>query len=70
MFSHIVVGATLDFIIDPETPPADKYTFTVLDNTQCSIKANGATYYINLIATDRTDNSLTVSKRIWLNPLF
>ena len=66
----VVDGATFDFSIDPETTPADKYTFTVLNDTQCSIKANSAGYYINLIATDRTDNSLTVSKRIWLKPLF
>jgi len=66
----VVEGAEFNFSIDPETTPDDKYTFTVLDNTQCSIKANGATYYINLIATDRTDNSLTVSKRIKLKPLF
>lgn len=66
----VVDGAEFNFTIDPETTPADKYTFTVLDNTQCSIKANGATYYINLIATDKTDSSLTVSKRIRLKPLF
>ncbi len=66
----IVEGAVFDFSIDPETTPADKYTLTVLDDTQCTIKCNGAGYYINLIATDRTDNSLTVSKRIWLKPLF
>lgn len=66
----IVEGAVFDFTIDPETTPADKYTFTVLDDTQCTIKANGATYYINLIATDRTDGNLTMSKRIKLKPLF
>ncbi len=66
----VVDGAEFNFTIDPETTPADKYTFTVLDDTQCTIKCNGAGYYINLIATDRTDNSLTVSKRIWLKPLF
>lgn len=65
-----VDGAVFDFTIDPETTPADKYTFTVLDDTQCTIKCNGAGYYINLIATDRTDNSLTVSKRIALKSLF
>lgn len=65
-----VEGTTFDFTIDPETTPADKYTFTVLNDTQCSIKCNGSVYYINLIATDRTDNSLTVSKRIKLRVLF
>lgn len=65
-----VEGATFDFTIDPETTPADKYTFTVLNDTQCSIKCNGSVYYINLIATDRTDNSLTVTKRIKLRALF
>lgn len=67
---NIVEGAVFDFSIDPETTPTDKYTLTVLDDTQCTIKANGATYYINLIATDRTDGNLTVSKRIKLKPLF
>lgn len=66
----VVDGAVFDFTIDPESTPADKYTFTVLDDIQCSIKCNGSPYYINLIATDRTDNSLTVSKRIALKPLF
>lgn len=65
-----VEGATFDFTIDPESTPADKYTFTVLNDTQCSIKCNGSVYYINLIATDRTDNSLTISKRIALKALF
>lgn len=65
-----VEGAVFDFTINPESTPADKYTFTVLDDIQCSIKCNGSPYYINLIATDRTDNSLTVSKRIRLASLF
>ncbi|MFA7157383.1 MAG: Ig-like domain-containing protein [Bacilli bacterium] len=65
-----VEGALFDFTIDPETTPADKYTFTVLNDTQCTIKCNASLYYINLIATDRADSSLTVSKRIKLRALF
>ena len=65
-----VEGALFDFTIDPETTPADKYTFTVVDNVSCTIKCNASLYYINLIATDRADSSLTVSKRIKLRALF
>ena len=66
----IVSGAQFDFSIDPEITPTDKYTFTVLNDTQCTIKCNGSVYYINLIATDKADNTLTVSKRIKLRNIF
>jgi hypothetical protein len=67
---EIAEGAQFDFTIDPEITPADKYTFTVLNDTQCTIKCNGSVYYINLIATDKADNTLTVSKRIKLRSIF
>lgn len=68
--SVVVEGAVFDFSIDPETTPASAYTFAVVNNVSCTIKCNTANYYINLIATDRTDSSLTISKRIKLKSLF
>jgi len=66
----VVEGALFDFTVIPGTTPVDKYTLTILSDTQCSIKANAATYYIDLWATDRSDNTLTISKHIKLKSLF
>lgn len=66
----VVEGAEFDFTIDPGSTPASAYTFTVVDNVSCTIKCNQSLYYIDLIATDRADNTLTVSKNIKLRAVF
>jgi len=66
----VVDGAMFDFTIIPGTTPTSAYTLTILNDTQCSIKANANTYYIDLVATDRADNTLTVSKHLKLASLF
>ena len=66
----VIEGALFDFTIVPGTTPASAYTFTILNDTQCTIKCNQSPYYIDLVATDRADNTLTVSKHIYLKTLF
>lgn len=66
----VVEGATFDFTIDPGSTPSSAYTFTVVNDVSCTIKCNQCVYYVDLIATDRTDNTLTVSKHIRLKALF
>jgi hypothetical protein len=66
----VVDGATFDFVINPGTTPTSAYTFTVLNDTQCSIKCKSYLYYIDLVATDRSDNTLSVTKTIKLRALF
>ncbi|MEA5023914.1 hypothetical protein SDC9_15162 [bioreactor metagenome] len=65
-----VEGAQFDFSINPGTTPTSAYVFTVVNDTQCTIKGNSSTYYIDLVATDRADNTLSVTKNIKLRPLF
>jgi len=66
----VVDGALFDFTVNPGTTPTSAYTLTILNDTQCSIKCNQYTYYIDLVATDRVDNTLSVSKNIKLMSLF
>lgn len=62
----VVSGAEFDFsIVNGSTLPS-AYIFTVLSDQQCSIRCNSYTYYIDLVAIDRLDNTLTVSKHIKL----
>jgi len=65
----IVEGSAFDFTLIPGTTSPTAYTFTVLNDTQCTIKANAYTYYIDLVSTDRSDNTLTVSKHIKLRSI-
>jgi len=62
----VVSGTMFDFSIVNGTTLSSAYTFTVLNDTQVSLKANQYTYYIDLVAVDRSDNTLTVSKHIKL----
>jgi len=45
--------ATYDFTISAGTTPSTAYTFTVINDTNCSIKCNSYRYSIVLRATDR-----------------
>ena len=65
----VVDGALFDFTVNPGTTPTSAYTLTILNDTQCSIKCNQYTYYIDLVVTDRADNTLSVSKNIKLRSL-
>ncbi|KUO75708.1 MAG: hypothetical protein APF81_17685 [Desulfosporosinus sp. BRH_c37] len=62
----VVEGALFDFTVIPGTTSPAAYTFTILNDTQCTVKCNQYLYYIDLVATDRSDNTLTVSKHIKL----
>ena len=63
-------NAVFNFSIDYLGNSSSIATLTIISNTQCSIKANSATYYINLIAED-TDTLETVTKQnIKLKNLF
>lgn len=66
----VIDGATFDFVVNPGTTPTSAYTFTVVDDVSCTIKCNSSTYYIDLVATDRSDNTLSVTKNIKLRALF
>lgn len=65
----VIDGATFDFVVNPGTTPTSAYTFTVLNDTQCSIKCNTYLYYIDLVAINREDNTLSVTKTIKLRSL-
>jgi len=65
----VVSGALFDFSIVNGTTLSSAYTFTVLNGNSCSLKANQYTYYIDLVAVDRSDNTLTVSKHIKLRSI-
>lgn len=57
------------FEVIPGSTPTSAYTLSVVDNDECSITANSATYNITLKATD-TNNSMFVEKLIKLKNLF
>ena len=61
-----VIGAAFDFSIVPGTTTADKYIFAVLNDTQCTLKANSYIYYIDLVATDRAILNNNISLHIKL----
>jgi hypothetical protein len=67
---EIVDDAMFNFSIVAGSTPSSAYTFTVLNNNQCSIKCNSPTYYIDLVAVDKSNSSLTVSKHIKLRAIF
>jgi len=58
----VEVAGLFDWSVIPGTTTADKYVFAILNDTQCTIKANSYTYYIDLFATDRDipENSISV----------
>ena len=62
-------NAVFNFSIDYLGNSNSIATLTVINNTQCSIKANRSVYYINLIAQDASTLE-TVSKEIMLKSLF
>lgn len=57
------------FEVIPGSTPTSAYALNTIDNDECSITANSATYYITLRVTD-TDNSMFVEKSIRLKNLF
>jgi len=65
----VISGAMFDFSVVNGTTLSSAYTFTVLNDTQVSLKANQYTYYIDLVAVDRSDATLTVSKHIKLRSI-
>lgn len=62
----IQVDSQFDFMIIPGSTPSSAYIFSVLNDTQASIKANSYLYYITLRATDRQDSNLFTEKIIKL----
>ncbi len=64
------VDGEFDFSIIAGTTPNTKYTFTVLNDTQCSIKGNGYPYCITLRAQDMQNSNLYIEKSIRLKGSF
>lgn len=48
--------------------PSSAYDFVIIDGKSCSIKCNGYTHYIQLVATDVSDISKSASISIRLRP--
>lgn len=65
-----VPNSQFNFEIIPGTTLASKYTFTVLNDTSCSIKALGSTYLITLRCHDRNNTSIHIDKTIRLKSGF
>jgi len=62
-----VVGAQFDFTVTPDLGvPIDSYSFVVIDDFSCSIRALKYSYWITLKAVDRSDNSKFKELRIKL----
>jgi len=61
-----IVDAEFNWSVVSGITPIDKYVFTVLNNTQSTIKANAYVYYIDLFATDRDlpENSISVNIKL------
>jgi len=66
----VEIAGLFDWSVVPGTTTADKYVFTVLNDTQCTIKANSYTYYIDLFATDRNIPENSISVHIKLRSIF
>lgn len=58
-----VEGTQFDFTLTGDTSYC---TFTIVNDTQCTIKNNDYTYHVTLRATDRADNTKYVEKTITL----
>ena len=58
----VEIAGNFDWSVVPGTTAPTAYTFTVLNDTQSTIKCNSYTYYIDLFATDRDipENSISV----------
>lgn len=65
-----VPNSQFNFEIIPGTTLASKYTFTVLNDTSCSIKALGGTFLITLRCHDRNNTSIYIDKTIRLKSGF
>lgn len=65
-----VSNSQFNFEIIQGTTLASKYTFTVLNDTSCSIKALGSTYLITLRCHDRNNTSIYIDKTIRLKSGF
>ena len=65
-----VPNSQFNFEIIPGTTLVSKYTFTVLNDTSCSIKALGSTYLITLRCHDRNNTSIHIDKTIRLKSGF
>lgn len=62
----VIQDTQFDFTLTGDTSYC---TFTIVNNTQCTIKCNDYTYAIKLRATDRADNTKYVEKTITLRSL-
>ncbi len=63
------VDGEFDFSTIAGTTPNTKYVFTVLNNTQCSIKGDGYPYCITLRVQDRQNSNLYIEKSIRLKSI-
>jgi hypothetical protein len=63
-------NAVFNFSIDYLGNSSSIATLTVISNTQCSIKANSATYYISLVAQDTSTGDIVRKENIKLKNLF
>jgi len=62
----VEVAGLFDWSVVPGTTAPTAYTFTILNDTQCTIKCNSYVYYIDLFATDRDipENSISVNIKL------
>jgi hypothetical protein len=61
-----VPNSQFDFEIIPGTTIVNKYSFTIVDDVSCNIKALGAIFFIKLRCHDRSNNELYIDKTIRL----